>query len=208
MAVTVTTSRKSLADVKALTRNVENGWKRVFAGAIKDTMKQVRTVGIKGVTGEVALKARDVRAAFFLDSGFDPLPWGRITASDKRERLEKFGIRPRTPEKQRQLVKTGRTRTGKLRKSAQGVTYKIAKKGARKRLPHAFLIRIGGGNAIGVFERRGKARLPLSRQKRGPSVEAVLKSDHNDTLERMDMKAVDVYPRRVGARLQLLLERS
>lgn len=50
------------------------------------------------------------------------------------------------------------------RKIAKGVTYKILKSSGRDRLPHAFIATMKSGHR-GVFERTGKARLPIRERK-------------------------------------------
>lgn len=52
------------------------------------------------------------------------------------------------------------------RQTTHGVTYRG--KNGRQKLPHAFLATMGSGHT-GVFERRGKPRLPIA-EKFGPSI--------------------------------------
>lgn len=108
----------------------------------------------KAVTSEIAIKLKDVRKDITI------------------QKVKPIGVRVTLHKKNRFSLKRFNPR-----QNSQGVTYKIEKTGGRKLIKGAFMgpnpsvtsVRLYGH----VWERKGKARLPI-RKKKGPSAAGVL----------------------------------
>jgi hypothetical protein len=96
------------------------------------------------------LKTSVVREAMKISNATPSRPIATITASSERIALPKFGARA-------------------ARGRGRGVTWTM--QGTRHTALHAFMATMGSGH-IGVFERKGRPRLPIV-EKRGPSVATV-----------------------------------
>lgn len=133
-------------DLKGIARGVE----KVVVGAVNDTAKEVATSTknpksiLKQITDKVRIKAGAVRKVIKLSRANKSHPSAAITLSEtERLGLKDFGAR----------------------QTKKGLSYRIEKAGARKKVPSGFLVAKLGGHA---FKRLGKKRLPI-RKLEGPS---------------------------------------
>lgn len=116
------------------------------ARAINRTLSNARTVAVRTVAQDMKLKQAHVRERITSAKATNKKPVGYLYATTKRTPLILFGAKE----------------MGKGR----GVRAKLPT-GAGK-YPHAFIRTMGSGHK-GVYQRKGKARLPI-RELKGPSV--------------------------------------
>ena len=127
--------------------------KRPHAPVVRAMNKSIasgRTAFVRGVAGDIGLKASDVREFVIVREATAQNLAATIYASANRIPLFKFGAKGPVPS----LGKGG------------GVTARL--KGGAGRYPRAFIATLGSGH-VGVFQRLGRARLPIA-QLHGPSI--------------------------------------
>lgn len=119
--------------------------------------KSAITAIARPVAQDTRLKVGVVKDAIRLEKASVSLPVARIFADAKRIPLIDFGATGPVPSRGKGKGVRARTPAG--------------------RYPHAFIAQVygkgGGGGHIGVFERRGKGRLPI-RELFGPSIAHVV----------------------------------
>jgi len=116
------------------------------ARAINRTLSNARTVSVRTVAQDMKLKQAHVRERITIGKATNKKPIGYLYATTKRTPLMLFGAKE---------IGNGR-----------GVRAKLPS-GAGK-YPHAFIPNLKSGHR-GVFQRKGRARLPIVELK-GPSV--------------------------------------
>lgn len=137
-------------------KGVEKRIQKAIVTATNKTAKFVQSQMAKSITKEVNIKQKDVKKYIKIDRKASVLNGIAVVTLSKSKRI--------------QLIYFGAKDSGhggwKNRKG-NGVTYKIAKRGPRKRIRDAFITT--ANNQLMVARRRGKARLPLVAPLRGPS---------------------------------------
>lgn len=137
-------------------KNVEKRVKQAIVTATNKTAKFVQSQMAKSITKEVNIKQKDVKKYIKVDRKASVLNGVAVVTLSKSKRI--------------QLIYFGAKDSGhggwKNRKG-NGVTYKISRKGGRKRIRDAFIATANGQQL--VAKRKGKARLPLVAPLRGPS---------------------------------------
>jgi len=151
--VTVQFEKKKLKRIEKILSGIPRAMPRVMTSAINKTVGLANTDISKRIRSVLALKAAAIKKAMRRRKANYHSWRGDIWVSKKRLPLIQFGAR----------------------KTARGTSYKIEKSGGRKVLSHAFIARMPTGHE-GVFMRRGKKRLPLTAEKRGPSIGEVFES--------------------------------
>lgn len=193
MAVALETvvDQATLDRVQAMLAGIRRGAAPAVAGAINDVMRGSRTGIARATRDELNL------------------PYGRI--------LKAFTITRATPSS---LVATllGNSKSrptlttfGAKEAKGGGVTYKITRKGGRKRIPNAFMAKGRYANReTGVFPqlvytRYGKSRYKINAKK-GPSINRVVREQRIDQAVQTDIQTK--LPARILARVQLVIDRA
>lgn len=126
-----------------------------FPGAIVRALNRAgvstRTLMASRVADDMKLRVGTVRDQLILDRASRGKPQVRISVSGKRIPLYAFGARGPYPSRGR----------------GRGVTARLPAPG-RGRYPHAFIATMRSGH-VGVFQRRGRDRLPID-ELHGPSL--------------------------------------
>lgn len=137
-------------------KGVEKRIQKAIVTATNKTAKFVQSQMAKSITKEVNIKQKDVKRYIKIDRKASVINGVAVVVLSKSKRI--------------QLIYFGAKDSGhggwKNRKG-NGVTYKIAKSGARKRIRDAFITT--ANNQLMVAKRRGKERMPLVAPLRGPS---------------------------------------
>lgn len=181
----------SLNRATLLLSNVKGGAAKAVSGAMNDLMKQART--------QIAKMTRDELN----------LPYGRILKAMKVTNATPgnlYASLKGTSKDRPNLVTFGAKDTKK-----RGITYKISRKGGRKRIPNAFIAKGGNANKeTGVtpllaYVRVGKAAYKI-RGLKGVSINRTIRENKFDNVIRTTL--VSKLPERIEARVQLLIQRS
>ncbi|MCP4021574.1 MAG: hypothetical protein GY729_07015 [Desulfobacteraceae bacterium] len=135
-------NEKAAAFLMAFGKTAERGIKR----AIDRAVKGVRTDAVKAVKKEYNVKPSLIRKSFRIDKSGGILEATAIASGSKIPLID-FGARPKKPEG---------------RKPKAGVSVKV--KNTRKILKHSFIARMKKSGHVGLFQRRGKDRLPIDEK--------------------------------------------
>lgn len=119
--------------------------------ALNRSVASGRTALVRGIASDTGLKASDVREFVQVREATESTLAATIYASANRVPLIKFGAKGPVPS----------------RGLPPGVRARL--KGGAGTYPHAFIASVGKGGHVGVFQRIGKARLPIA-QLHGPSI--------------------------------------
>lgn len=124
---------------------------KAVARALNRTGTNIRTVMTKEVAADMGLSQKVVREQIYITTA----TWSRlnVVVSASARRIPLIDFNARGPEPSR-----GRGR---------GVTARMP--GGAGTYPHAFIATMSNGHR-GVFERKGKGRLPLRKELRGASI--------------------------------------
>jgi hypothetical protein len=149
-------TERQLRTVMANMKGVEKRIQKAIVTATNKTARFVQSQMAKSISKEVNIKQKDVKRYIKIDRMASVLNGVAVVVLSKSKRIQLiyFGARD--------TAEGGwKARTGK------GVTYKIAKRGPRKRIRDAFITR--ANNQLMVAKRKGKSRMPLVAPLRGPS---------------------------------------
>lgn len=153
---------------------------RLAARALNQTATHVRSQAVKEVTSQWNIKAKDIRDKIKIR--------GRATASSPIATLEM------------RAEPIPLIRFGAKQLKRGGVRYKLRKAAGFKRLPHAFVAKMRSGH-VGVFQRRGKPRLPI--------MEKTVITPVSMLKQRMPELIADAKPflrRRIESQIKQILE--
>lgn len=147
MKISIQVDMASMAEAKQELRDDIDKLRKVISGAVNDTAKHEKSFMSQQIRDKVNLKKKDLDPFLTLERASPEKLTASVTLK-KTDRIElkDFGAR----------------------QTAKGVTYRIERGGALKRISDAFgpkIPRLGGQ----VFRRQGKKRLPLTNKLRGPS---------------------------------------
>jgi hypothetical protein len=137
-------------------KNVEKRVQKAIVTATNKTAKFVQSQMAKAITSEVNIKQKDVKKYIKIDRRASLASLSAVVKLSKSKRI--------------QLIYFGAKDTGKggwKNRTGRGVTYKISRKGSRKRIPNAFITT--AKNQMMVTKRLGPGRMPLAGPLRGPS---------------------------------------
>lgn len=136
------------SDVAAFRASIDNmksrDMNRAAAIALNRTADSVQTEAIRLIRSTYKILAREVKRGFTIRRAYAGKLQSMVFASGRPLNVIGFGARPSQP-------------GGRLPKV--GVSVDI--KGARKRIPGAFVARISNNGYVGVFMRKGRARFPI-----------------------------------------------
>lgn len=121
--------------------------------ALNRSIISARTVQVRSISKDMGLKQADVRKVMTIGQATAELHVASLTAAGARIPLYAFSAKGPMPSRGR----------------GRGVTYRLP--GGRGRAEHAFIAKMRSGH-IGVFQRRGKGRLPIA-ELHGPSIPKV-----------------------------------
>lgn len=146
--VTVTTEHVEKA--QAMLAHLPGQSQKVLARALNRALENARSNTVKSARDEYQVKATEVRKTLKITRATSTRLQAVVSSRGMVLPLSAFSVKPKTP--------NGRRRTP-IRVGVQ--------KGSAEALRNAFIARVGG--RLGVYERVGKARLPI-KQLYGPSV--------------------------------------
>lgn len=184
----VEVEKRSLRRTTAELLGVRDGMPRAISGTIKRSTNTVRSRTVRALARNLGVKNSDIykrgasRRPVRQFTTPQPLAdTGHIQITGKRLPLSRF----------------------KPRQTAQGVSYKVDRRG-RRRVEGSFLLRTSSGH-LGVFRRRG----PKSRklvELFGPSVPHVAQND--DTVKNIvDVQAPQILEKNLASQVDRLLSR-
>ena len=136
--------KRDTAEVERLLKHLSKGADKVLTRALNKTIKSVERKAVQGMAKDLRLTQKTVRKSVKLFRARWNFKVASITVSGKRIPIYAFGAR----------------------QVRGGVTYK-GRSGGRKLIKGAFIARMPSGH-MGVFKRKGSARLPI-QELLGPS---------------------------------------
>lgn len=149
-----------------------------MAKAINRAAAQTRTQAARNIRAEVKLPAAYVNKHLTVAAKANS---NRLQATIRATRrpvlLSRFGAR--------QITKSGKN---------TGVSVHVSAAGGRKRMPGAFLIRLRGGNGMGIAARVGKGR-DAYEIKYGPSVDQVFRNTREDLIDEAQNNVIAEFHR-------------
>jgi hypothetical protein len=176
ISINVRVGEDQLRTVRESLRHIPGAADKAIMRAINKAIEGARTDAIKAITQQYYIKAADVRKTIHLIRAKPGNLEGQVVSSGGPFPMIKFNVKPKKPENQR----------GK-RVSARAKVIAGIKFGVIESYPEAFIATVGAGH-VGVFERKGDARLPIN-QKYRLSVPQML--GNKDILEYIDKRAQD-----------------
>lgn len=178
MSIRIETEKNSIERAAELLEGVPNGFQTALSRALNRALQEGRTEGVRAVTKQYTVKARDVRPTFRMQRATKNDLDAELSSRGANLELTKFSHRPQTDT------------TGNKRKQVRvGV-----KKGGLKPLGQAFVY---NGR---IFQRLGAARLPV-QLKFGNAVPVMLDND------KVVDKIVDTMGKSVDKRITHETER-
>jgi hypothetical protein len=184
-------TQASLNRAAMMLRDVKGGVGRAVSGAINDLMKQSRTQIAKLTSTELNLKYGRILKAMTISRATPANLSARLKGTSKdRPGLASFGAKD---------------------SKKRGVTYKISRKGGRKRIPNAFMAKGRYANSETglfpqlVYARYGKPAYKI-RGLKGVSINRTIRENKFDEVVRSTIIAK--LPGRVHARVRLLISRT
>lgn len=163
-----------LAEVRSALGKAGSVSRKAAKLAINDTARRMRTAGSKAIREQVNLKAKYVNDRLRItEKATDDSPFAIISGRRRPTRLDRYGTKQLT----KRAKHPERSRGDPLRgipagKKAAGVSVKVKRKGARKKMRGAFLIPLNDSGGLGVALRTGKGRNAYEVL-HGPSVDQV-----------------------------------
>lgn len=146
MAVLMAFTLDSKAFVQAFAQLRSEAPKAIARG-LNRTAQGAQTDAVRAVAENMKIRQAAVRKAIRIAKANSTLLQAEVVATGRRIPLIEF----------------------KARQTKRGVTYDLG--GGRQRIPSGFITIVGAGH-VGVFARKGKARLPI-QEKFGPSIPKV-----------------------------------
>jgi hypothetical protein len=137
-------------------KNVEKNIQKAIVTATNKTAKFVQSQMAKSITKEVNIKQADVKRYIKIDRKASVINGVAVVVLSKSKRIQLIYFDARDS-----------GHGGWKNRKGNGVTYKIAKSGARKRIRDAFITT--ANNQQMVTRRIGKTRMPIYGPLRGPS---------------------------------------
>lgn len=135
--------RNQLNQVKALTAEIKNGYKKVFVTSINKTLTTARTQATARIGNEINLKASRIKEDFTMQKANYQQIRGALLATGEPVGLYQFGAR--------QVQK--------------GVTVKVLRSASRSLLKHAFIAKGNNkSNKLHVWWRGGRDRMPAPKK--------------------------------------------
>lgn len=158
MPVTIEFNPQQMAAVRSVLEDVRNGAERAIRNALNKTL-----------TGAVALTAKRIGETVTLKSGMIK---DNITKDKAKNYRLGAMMQIKSPPMPLAAFTTNPTAANfQIRKTGNGVSVKVWKKGPSVRFRHAFFARMPNGY-IGLYERRDKKRLPIDEM-RGPFLASI-----------------------------------
>ena len=182
----VTVTEKQLEQAERLLSHVKGGASKAVARALNRSINTARSELVRGIREEYTVRAAPVRNSINIRSSTPQRLEAEIKTLGEPLPLNYFKVKPSTPNPRR---------TSKIRVSVR--------KGSAKPIGSAFVARLGGTNK--VFERVGKARLPI-RRLFGPSVPQMAENDK--TIENVADSARVSMDKRLSHEIGRLIEKG
>lgn len=166
--------------LRNVARDVKSDYQRAGARALNRTADGARSVAQKSIAADLAIKQKAVGDALKIRRATPAKLEAAVVATGRRIPLSGFGAR----------------------QTKKGVSYAIGP--IRKLLASAFMAKMKSGH-LGVFKRRGKARLKID-ERYGPSIEHVfvkrkimeaMRAVVEERLEREMQHQLEFYAKRV-----------
>jgi hypothetical protein len=164
----------------ALSELGEKNAHKAGARAINRTLSNARTASVRVVAKDMALKQAHVRERITPVKATEKKPIGYLYATTKRTPLMLF----------------------KAKEAGKGRGVRAKLPGSAGKYPHAFIRTMRSGHE-GVFERKGRARLPI-RELKGPSVAQSFTRNSEEPTAR----AVEMLAKNMAHEVQYLISKS
>jgi len=177
---------KQIERAEILLKDIPNGASKAIVNALNRSVEGARTDAVKKVRERYIIKAKDVRDTIQIKKAtYDDLT-AIVKASGSPVALSKFKITPSSPPKTRRK---------------KPIIARVTRGGGGP-IPGAFVAKMESGH-VGVFERVGKARLPI-KQLYGPSVPQML--GHESVTEYVEEQAREKVEKRLEHEINRLLK--
>lgn len=186
---------QAVANLAAAARATPDAVQRAAYRSINQVATKVQTDAVRTVASQLSLTVAYVRDKFALEKASRQNLLAVVKAGMRPIGLERFGATQLVAKAAR--AKGDASRAIPAGRKQAGVSVKVAKSGARKKMPGAFLIpmRAGteaGGNGKGVFIRTGKGRGDI-KHLYGPSPDQLFRRYREENLPDIQRMLADAY---------------
>lgn len=186
---------QAVANLAAAARATPDAVQRAAYRSINQVATKVQTDAVRTVASQLNLTVAYVRDKFALEKASRQNLLAVVKAGMRPIGLERFGATQLVAKAAR--AKGDVSRAIPAGRKQAGVSVKVSKTGARKKMPGAFLIpmRAGteaGGNGKGVFIRTGKGRGDI-KHLYGPSPDQLFRRYREENLPDIQRMLADAY---------------
>lgn len=186
---------QAVANLAAAARATPDAVQRAAYRSINQVAAKVQTDAVRTVASQLNLTVAYVRDKFALEKASRQNLLAVVKAGMRPIGLERFGATQLVAKADR--AKGDVSRAIPAGRKQAGVSVKVSKTGARKKMPGAFLIpmRAGteaGGNGKGVFIRTGKGRGDI-KHLYGPSPDQLFRRYREENLPDIQRMLADAY---------------
>ena len=186
---------QAVANLAAAARATPDAVQRAAYRSINQVAAKVQTDAVRTVASQLNLTVAYVRDKFALEKASRQNLLAVVKAGMRPIGLERFGATQLVAKADR--AKGDVSRAIPAGRKQAGVSVKVSKTGARKKMPGAFLIpmRAGteaGGNGKGVFIRTGKGRGDI-KHLYGPSPDQIFRRYREENLPDIQRMLADAY---------------
>ncbi len=186
---------QAVANLAAAARATPDAVQRAAYRSINQVATKVQTDAVRTVASQLNLTVAYVRDKFALEKASRQNLLAVVKAGMRPIGLERFGATQLVAKASR--AKGDVSRAIPAGRKQAGVSVKVSKTGARKKMPGAFLIpmRAGteaGGNGKGVFIRTGKGRGDI-KHLYGPSPDQLFRRYREENLPDIQRMLADAY---------------
>ena len=186
---------QAVANLASAARATPDAVQRAAYRSINQVATKVQTDAVRTVASQLNLTVAYVRDKFALEKASRQNLLAVVKAGMRPIGLERFGATQLVAKAAR--AKGDVSRAIPAGRKQAGVSVKVSKTGARKKMPGAFLIpmRAGteaGGNGKGVFIRTGKGRGDI-KHLYGPSPDQLFRRYREENLPDIQRMLADAY---------------
>lgn len=186
---------QAVANLVTTVRDTPAASQRAAYRSINQVAAKVQTDAVRTIASQLNLSVAYIRDKFALQKATSANVAAIIKAGIRPIGLERFGATQLVAKAAR--AKGDATRAIPAGRKQAGVSVKVAKSGARKKMPGAFLLpmRAGteaGGNGKGVFIRTGKSRGDI-KHLYGPSPDQLFRRYRDENIPDIQRMLAEAY---------------
>lgn len=191
--VVIKVDENKLRSVQKLLRDVPKAFPKVVSRSINKSALHARAESVRKLSKIINLKLKRIRKDIHVSKATYSRWRADVQVRGWRIPLKEFATS--------RIIPTG----NRFNRPKSGLSYKIEKGGVKKTLPHAFYAKMSSGH-IGLFERKGKSRLPIS-EKFGPSIGGIF-ANAKDMVNAVTIDAYKDLENNLDTQVELILKKA